>query len=181
MPLAFASTALRRGRWRLLKALAGPYRGALRRTLPYLMIYPDDGGGCLTLRGDRLRVEWPGYLGRPAYKAHQDLLRQAAEKGIGATLYRQPGADGIYSSLTTVHPLGGCVMAAQAEHGVVDAECRVFSGSTGNGVHHGLYVCDGSVMPVALGVNPLLTISALAERLACAMAGHGSSTKASES
>ena len=70
-------------------------------------------------------------------------------------------------------------MAETAEQGVVDADCRVFGGPSGDKVHDGLYVCDGSIIPVALGVNPLLTISALAERLADAMAGSGSSTGAS--
>jgi cholesterol oxidase len=56
-------------------------------------------------------------------------------------------------------------MAEDAEHGVVDAFGRVFDPSTG-GVHRGLYVADGSVIPTALGVNPSLTISAVALRAA---------------
>jgi cholesterol oxidase len=68
-------------------------------------------------------------------------------------------------SVTLTHPLGGCVMADSAEHGVVDAFGRVFDRGTG-GVHQGLYVADGSVIPTALGVNPSLTISAVALRAA---------------
>src|SRR5207344_2396998 len=70
--------------------------------------------------------------------------------------------------LVTVHPLGGCPMAETAAAGVVDDRSRVFAGSTGTEVHDGLYVMDASVIPRSLGVNPLLTITGLAER-ACAL------------
>jgi choline dehydrogenase-like flavoprotein len=71
-------------------------------------------------------------------------------------------------SITLSHPLGGCRMAASATGGVVDEHGRVFDTTKpGEGaVHDGLYVADGSIIPTALGVNPSLTISALALRVA---------------
>jgi choline dehydrogenase-like flavoprotein len=40
---------------------------------------------------------------------------------------------------------------------------EVFQGN-GSSVHEGLIVCDGALVPAALGVNPFATITALAER-----------------
>jgi cholesterol oxidase len=57
----------------------------------------------------------------------------------------------------TAHILGGCPMAAAREHGVVDHRNRVFG-------YKNLYICDGSVLAANLGVNPSLTITAIAER-----------------
>jgi len=56
----------------------------------------------------------------------------------------------------TAHILGGCPIGLDAEQGVVDLDCQI---------HHypGLYVVDGSIMPGNPGVNPSLTITALAE------------------
>ena len=58
---------------------------------------------------------------------------------------------------STAHILGGAVIGADAETGVVDARHRVFG-------YANLLICDGSVMPANPGVNPSLTITALAER-----------------
>jgi cholesterol oxidase len=68
---------------------------------------------------------------------------------------------------TTAHILGGAVMASDASQGVCDAHGRVFG-------HDGLYVVDGSAVPVNLGANPALTITALAEHVMAAVPAAGS-------
>jgi cholesterol oxidase len=65
--------------------------------------------------------------------------------------------------LLTAHPLGGCPIGEDYQHGAVDEYGRVFAGD--GAVHEGLFVADGALVPSALGVNPFLTISALAERI----------------
>jgi cholesterol oxidase len=57
----------------------------------------------------------------------------------------------------TAHCLGGCVIADSSDQGVVDDRHRVFG-------YKNMYICDGSVIAANLGVNPSLTITALAER-----------------
>jgi len=57
----------------------------------------------------------------------------------------------------TAHCIGGCVMGRDATQGVIDGEHRVFG-------YQNLYVVDGSAVGANLGVNPSLTITALAER-----------------
>jgi cholesterol oxidase len=58
---------------------------------------------------------------------------------------------------STAHILGGACMGTSAADGVVDHRHRVFG-------YDNLLVCDGSVMSANPGVNPSLTITALAER-----------------
>jgi cholesterol oxidase len=56
----------------------------------------------------------------------------------------------------TAHILGGCPMGRDDQEGVIDLNCQVHN-------YPGLYVVDGSIMPANPGVNPSLTITALAE------------------
>jgi cholesterol oxidase len=59
----------------------------------------------------------------------------------------------------TAHFLGGCVIGADREHGVIDPYHRVYGYPT-------LSVVDGSAVSANLGVNPALTITTQAERAA---------------
>ena len=56
----------------------------------------------------------------------------------------------------TAHILGGCPFGVDDEEGVLGLDCQVHN-------YPGLYVVDGSIMPANPGVNPSLTITALAE------------------
>jgi cholesterol oxidase len=62
----------------------------------------------------------------------------------------------------TAHILGGAVIAGGPDEGVVDSHQRVFG-------YDRLLVCDGSVVPANPGVNPSLTITALAEHAMAAV------------
>jgi len=64
--------------------------------------------------------------------------------------------EALFNIPSTAHILGGAVIAPDAEQGVVDADQRVFG-------YENLLVCDGSAIPANVGVNPSLTITALAE------------------
>lgn len=68
-------------------------------------------------------------------------------------------AESLFNMPATAHILGGCLMGDSPETAVIDARHEVYN-------YPGLYVCDGSVVPANLGVNPSLTITALAERFA---------------
>jgi len=86
--------------------------------------------------------------------AAYDLARRLARK-IGGT----PQASIFESAFgipVSSHILGGAVIGPDREHGVVDSGGRVFG-------YERLLVCDGSAVPANLGVNPSLTIAALAE------------------
>ena len=142
----------------------GPYKGAIHNTQTYLVMTHDESAGEMYLEDDRLRIKWPGVGDEPIFQKAKQNLQTAAE-ALGAKFLSNPiWSELLRHELITVHPLGGCVMADLAKNGVVNDQGQVFDGKAADSVYDGLYVSDGAVIPRSLGVNPLLTISALAER-----------------
>jgi cholesterol oxidase len=154
--------------------LMGPYHGAVHNTQTYLIMTHDDGNGRMYLADDELRVDWPSVGQQPIFTKANDALYEAG-KALGGRYVVNPIWTKLFGQqLITVHPLGGCVMGSDAGAGVVNHKGQVFSGVSGTEAYDGLYVSDGSVIPRPLGVNPLLTISAMAERaMALAAADRG--------
>ena len=64
--------------------------------------------------------------------------------------------ESLLNTPTTAHIMGGVPFGRTPEEGVIDLNCEVHN-------YPGLYVVDGSIMPANPGVNPSLTITALAE------------------
>ncbi|PHR19861.1 MAG: hypothetical protein COA41_06830 [Sphingopyxis sp.] len=140
------------------------YKGPMARTQTYLVMSVDDSGGGLALEDDRIAIHWSKAGEQRTLRRDDDKMREAAE-AIEAQYFSDPlWSEPMGRKLITVHPIGGCGMGDDATSGVVDDSCRVFAGTSGADVHPGLYVCDGAALPAAVGVNPLLTITAVAER-----------------
>lgn len=147
--------------------MAGVYRGPFARLQTFFAVSHDSAMGCLVLEDDRIALRWPRLRDEPVYRRVEDAIQALVERA-GGTYVANPLAGTLMGHQpATAHPLGGCAMGHDRKTGVVDHKGRVFDGSDGAGstaVHRGLYVMDGSIVPRSLGVNPLLTITALAER-----------------
>jgi cholesterol oxidase len=145
--------------WRaVLRRAPGEIFGTSRASaamMPLLGMGRDVPGGRMELHGDRLVLRWPGAASRPYFEALEDTARRLGAT-LGARVFRLGGP---FARLLSVHPLGGCAMAHRPEDGVVDPFGKVFG-------CEGLYVSDGSIVPGPVGVNPSMTIAALAERIA---------------
>jgi cholesterol oxidase len=100
----------------------------------------------LVSRGDKV----PTYIPRA-----NAFAKKFAEVAGGTAMSMLPEI--LFDIPGTAHCIGGCVIAGSPERGVVDAHHRVFG-------YRNMYICDGSVVSANLGVNPSLTITALAER-----------------
>lgn len=158
--------------WRTVVSIfGGPHAGATEDSMTYLVMGHDDAGGRCSLDDDEnLRISWPG-VGTSAFYENANTMLEESTARLGADYVPNPTwSEVLGDELVTVHPLGGCGMGDDAGTGVVNDRGQVFAGTQGADVHDSLYVADGAIVPVPLGVNPLLTISALAERNVTLMA-----------
>ncbi|XXF80250.1 GMC family oxidoreductase [Myxococcaceae bacterium GXIMD 01537] len=156
----FAGLVLRHP-WKLLKAMCVP--DFARRTM--ILLYMRTLDGHLKMRRGR-GLFTAGRKGvttalqqGPAPTANipeaTELAHRVAEKldGYPMNMFTET----VMGIPTTAHILGGCCMGDSADSGVIDARHRVYG-------YEGLYVIDGSAISANPGVNPSLTIAALAER-----------------
>jgi cholesterol oxidase len=115
-----------------------------------------------------LSVSWPMKQNRSLYDA---IVKESEQfkRHAGAKVFTPlPTWDWPLRNNVTVHPLGGCVLADDREHGVTNANPANFGEVFG---YRGLYVADGAIVPTGTGSNPVATISALSERVAHGITG----------
>lgn len=156
---------------------------AIKSTAIVVMMGDDGAGGSLEIVGKgaedegdgAVRVRWPELRDSKLFREQFDTLRQlACNMGTRAKVLPNPLwqllpesmeflFDNVRGPPLTVHPLGGCSMGTSPQDGVVNHLGQVFNARSGK-VWPDLVVLDGSIVPNALGINPALTIAALALR-----------------
>lgn len=129
----------------------------------------DNAKGVMRLNKDGwLDVAWPQAENRVLYNAILALGKRFTRFIEGSHFLPLPTWLWPIKNNVTVHPLGGCALADTPAQGVVSAQ----DGSRGEVFgYRGLYVADGSLMPTALGANPVATITALSEWIAHEITG----------
>lgn len=150
--------------WRILRALLTRPGDALRlyvlprwteRTVILLVMQRTDTRVRIHWRRGRLWVEQdPAHPVPAEVPSGYRVVRMLAEELGGRAVSSLPVA--LFGVPMTAHILGGCPMGPTPETGVVDLTGQVHG-------HPGVYVVDGSIVPGNLGVNPSLTITAMAE------------------
>ena len=96
----------------------------------------------------------PGYEIHAQVKGSHELTREFAKRTNGIALGSV--GENLLGLPTTAHILGGAPIGKDSNEGVVDENFEVHN-------YPGMYIIDGTIMPANPGVNPSLTITALAE------------------
>jgi cholesterol oxidase len=106
-------------------------------------------------RGVRLQTQQDPGRPNPTYIPAAEQVARWCERRMGGVA-QSAITESVRNIPSTAHILGGAVVGADADAGVVDAGNRVFG-------YENLLVCDGAAIPANPGVNPSLTITAKAE------------------
>jgi cholesterol oxidase len=134
-------------------------RGWSRRTIIVLVMQTLDNAmsfrAIKTRRGARLQTELDRDRPIPTYIPIANQFAAWLAKRTGGVA-QTALMEAVGNIATTAHVLGGAVIGADRSTGVVDAHQRVYG-------YENLLVCDGSAVPANVGVNPSLTITAMAE------------------
>ena len=144
-------------------------RGWSRRTIIVLVMQTLDNAIALrakpTRGGVRLQTEQDPGRPIPTYIPVANHFAQWLARRTGGTA-QSSFMEAVANIPSTAHILGGAAIGADASHGVVDARQRVFG-------YENLLVCDGAAVPANVGVNPSLTITAMAEHAMSHVPGYG--------
>ena len=108
-----------------------------------------------TIFGGNMKIDNSGHKRVPAYiPVGQEVMERYTRKVTG--IPQNILLEVFFDRPTTAHILGGCPMSESAATGVVDKDLKVFG-------YPEFYIMDGSVVQGNIGVNPSLTITAMAE------------------
>ena len=108
-----------------------------------------------TVFGGKIKIDNSGQKKVPAYiPIGQEVMKRYAKmvKGIPQNILLEV----FFNRPTTAHIMGGCPMSDSTDTGLVDKNLKVHG-------YPDFYITDGSVIQGNLGVNPSLTITAMAE------------------
>lgn len=147
----------------LAKPLArpGPNAGPPNRMTNLFAIGQDNAGGRAYWKNKKLDIAWDYANENAELVERMQVAMRDVARAYGGTFAPLPTWDA-FRRIMTVHPLGGCRLAESPEGGVVSTSGEVFG-------HPGLFIADGSVIPTSIGFHPVMTISAVAERIADAV------------
>lgn len=151
----------------------GPYyaHGSVEKTQIYLVMGHDGNQASLTLKNDKPHLDFLG-VGRSEYIEKVNSLLAKITNGMGGDLVDNLYYSALNKGEITVHPIGGMNMSSDgtASRGATTHLGEVLTGD-GSSYYDGLIVVDGAAVPTSLGINPLATITALAERSVELVAG----------
>lgn len=108
-----------------------------------------------TLLGGKIMIDNSGHKKVPAYiPIGQEVMERYSEKvkGIPQNILLEV----LFNRPTTAHILGGCPMSSSSDKGMVDHNFKLHN-------YPDIYITDGSVIQGNIGVNPSLSITAVAE------------------